>query len=185
MFPWETELFNEYNGERWDDNKKQLVSVDDKKYVYYIFNKDRLLAEFEWVGMFESDKYPELIKDYGLPKFISSNFDSWVASRTPPKNREYMYKVLERLKLTSIKGIIDFSYGLSLNDTLFITKDKSIKWEDINLYDNEFDEVISKIAFDGGLHGFPTKEVSPEFSTGGMLPKCWVRRGNKILLKKG
>ena len=103
MFPWEAELFNEYNGERWDDSKKQLVSVDEgSDYMdkfefskgvssflsdmvdypkcdrYYVFNKDKLLAEFDWEYIDDVPDRAKLMKDYGLPKFISSNFNSWV-----------------------------------------------------------------------------------------------------------
>lgn len=148
---------------------------------YYIRNKDEVLGSFRWIG-----NAVELVEDKALPEFISTRLASWVGSRTPPKHREYMYKLLELLQLHGARAIIDYSKGLSLIDTLWITPDLSLSWGEVNLFDNEFDEVIARTAFDGGMHGAVMSTTSPEFGTDGMLPKCWVREPTgQIQLYKG
>ena len=65
--------------------------------------------------------------------------------------------------------------------------DYTEKWGQVNLFENEFDDVIARTAFDGGLKGlkFSTTSPSAEFATDGALPKCWVRENGSIFLKKG
>ena len=64
------------------------------------------------------------------------------------------------------------------------TKDDTL--EKVNLYDNRFSQVLSAIAFTGYGSSIRTSLAScPEFSTNGMLPKCWRRQNGKIYLYKG
>lgn len=150
---------------------------------YYIKNKDRVLGEFLWA----SEERVGHVEDYGLPEFVALSVDDWVGSRVPPKHRANMKRVLEMCGLKTTKGIIDYSHGLSLTDTLWITSDDSLKWSDVSLFRNEFDEVIAHTAFDGGLHGLPISTTSPEFGTDGILAKCWIREqdGGIYLVKAG
>lgn len=153
---------------------------------YYIKNKDRELLSFEWNTEIFSDRLAINIEFSGDETyFIKERVDEWIRSRVPPKHRKHMRKLLSVLGMHSIKDIIDYSKGLSLTDTLWITNNLSLRWEDVSLYRNDFDDTISRIAFDGGLHGDIISTTSPEFSTDGMLPKCWVRgRDGVISLKK-
>ena len=82
--------------------------------------------------------------------------------------------------------IIKVSKGLSLNDNYWIVEDGFTgKFSDYNLFDNRFSNVLALIAFTGygsTRRGFSS---SPEFTTDGMLPKCWRRVNGKIYLYKG
>ena len=159
----------------------------EKDEEYLICNKEKILAKFVWTSRLGDILDPHIMEVVSyLPDFISRDLLSWLESRTPPKQREHMSILLDRLGLHGTKNILDYSKGLSLTDTLWIRKaSESLKWDSINLYDNEFDEVISKIAFDGGLYGEVMSATSPEFGTNGMLAKCWVREVEGIYLKKG
>ena len=127
----------------------------------------------------------ELI-DIRLPSFIKKLGVDWVTDRTSPVQRANIKDLLQRLGLNSKQDIIDFTKGLSLTDTFWVKAEGSnLRWEDINLYDNVFNETISKIAFDGGLYGINFATTTPELATDGMLPKCWHREDNGIYLKKG
>ena len=54
-----------------------------------------------------------------------------------------------------------------------------------NLYNNPFSSTIAWIAFTGeGSVNRTTFRSSPEFTTNGMLAKCWRRVGGKIMLYK-
>lgn len=150
---------------------------------YLIKNKNTVLGEFEWS---RDGNDVMLTEDYGLPFFISSKLDMWIANRTPPKHRAFMDRLLAEMQLSSTKAIIDYSKGLALTDTLWVVpKSSTLTWEQVSLFRTDFDETIAKIAFDGGVYGRKFSTTSPEFGTDGMLPKCWVRRNGKIQLIKG
>lgn len=149
--------------------------------VYYIKNKDTILGSFVW----ETADDARLVESGGLPFFIKKRFQKWIENRTPPKHRAHMERLLDIMQLHSLRSIIDYSKGLSLTDTLWVTTDTSLKWENVSLFRNPFDETIAKIAFDGGMYGRIFSTTSPEFGTDGMLPKCWIRRDGGTYLIKG
>lgn len=60
-----------------------------------------------------------------------------------------------------------------------------MKFEDYNLYDNEFSETLALVAFTGYTSKIKGIVTSPEFTTSGMLPKAWRRINNKVYLYKG
>jgi len=112
----------------------------------------------------------------------------WLKNRTIPKNRAYVENLLAKMGLNvkDTKGILDICRGLSLNDSFWIVP-KSYDWQfaNYNLYDNEFDETVASIAFDGqGEYSDTRWRSSPEFTTGGMLAKAWRRVDGKIYLYK-
>ena len=117
---------------------------------------------------------------------------SWIKSRTIPKNREFVHKVLMELGLSldDLEGIVSISKSLSLNDCYWIVeKGFEGTFADYNLYDNDFNKTLSLLAYTGYAsvkqEGFLS---SPEFTTNGMLAKAWRRnpQGRKgIFLYKG
>lgn len=144
-------------------------------------NKDTVLGMFKWLD----NEDAELYKNYKLPIFISKDLFGWLKSRTPPKHREHIQELLKQCGLYSTKDIIDFSKGLSLSDTLWITNNDNTSLNSVSLFTNDFNEKIGKIAFTGGMFGIGFSTTSPEFGTNGMLPKCWVKENNDIVLCKG
>ncbi len=120
------------------------------------------------------------LSDYGLAK--------WLKRRTIPSNRAYVQNFLAKLGLNEkdTKGIIDFCKGLSLNDCYWVVEENfKGKFAENNLYDNRFSNVLSQIAFTGyGSFQKPSLRSSPEFTTNGMLAKCWRRVDGKIILFK-
>lgn len=151
-------------------------SVTSPSNVYYIKNKDVVLGSFQW----ESPELAVLLEDSGLPSFVSKGLNAWLESRTPAKYRAHAKDLLQARGLITIKDVIDYAKGLSLSDTLWVTRDTDIKWEDVSLFKNPFDDVIARAAFDGSTSVLGSYEqvLSPEFSTDGMLAKCWVREGD-------
>lgn len=115
--------------------------------------------------------------------------ESWIKHRSVPKNRAYMDNLLSKCNLSPNRplGVVYFSKGLSLNDVYWVVpEDFCGSFNDVNLYDNRFSRVLSYIAFTG--YGSSLKSSlfsSPEFTTNGMLPKCWRRINGKIELYKG
>ncbi|RDU61480.1 transcriptional regulator, partial [Helicobacter sp. MIT 14-3879] len=81
---------------------------------------------------------------------------------------------------------IDISLGLSLNDSYWIIPaTKDYQWRDFNLYDNEFSEALERVSFGEELQKVQGFTSSPEYTTNGMLKKCWHRDNGQIYLYKG
>ncbi len=114
---------------------------------------------------------------------------SWLKGRTIPKNRAYVNAFLAKCGLNANRpmDVISVCKGLSLNDSYWVVEDGfNGAFEENNLYDNNFSRILATIAFTG--YGSSTRSSlasSPEFTTNGMLPKCWRRIGGKIFLYKG
>lgn len=113
---------------------------------------------------------------------------SWLKHRTIPKNREFVDSFLAKTGVGSnnLKGIIDICKGLSLNDSYWVSNegfDKTFK--EVNLFENRFSNILGAIAFTGfGSSVRSDFFLSPEFTTNGMLAKCWRRIDGKIYLFK-
>ena len=114
---------------------------------------------------------------------------SWLKGRTIPKNRAYVNTFLAKCGLNANRpmDVISVCKGLSLNDSYWVVEDSfGGTFEENNLYDNNFSRVLAMIAFTGyGSSVRSSLASSPEFTTNGMLPKCWRRIGGKIFLYKG
>lgn len=114
---------------------------------------------------------------------------SWLKGRVVPKNREFVHQILSRygLNQNDTLGIIKLCKGLSLNDSYWIVEQGFCgAFSAYNLYENSFARALSLIAYTG--YGTSTAKgfsSSPEFTTNGMLRKCWRRLNKKIYLYKG
>lgn len=136
-----------------------------------------------WANEDKKDLFPldlELTDD-GLAK--------WLKHRTIPKNRAYVHNFLSKcgLNINRPMTIIKVSKGLSLNDCYWVVEEGfEGAYDKFNLYDNRFSQVLALIAFTGyGSNIRASLASCPEFTTNGMLPKCWRRKDGKILLCKG
>ena len=113
----------------------------------------------------------------------------WLRRRTIPKNRAYVNNLLAKcgLNLNRPLSIINICKGLSLNDCYWVVQeDNDDVFEKVNLYDNPFSNVLAELAFTGyGSSLRSSLFSSPEFTTNGMLRKCWRRIGGKVYLYKG
>jgi hypothetical protein len=113
----------------------------------------------------------------------------WLKHRTIPKNRMYVHNFLSKcgLNINRPMNIIRVSKGLSLNDCYWVTEEGfEGTFEKYNLYDNRFSQILALIAFTGYGSSVRTSLAScPEFTTNGMLPKCWRRKDGTIKLYKG
>ena len=131
-------------------------------------------------------------KRYLLPldlEVTAKGLQSWLSHRNIPRNRAYVDNLLSSMGLSANRplDIIRLSKGLSLNDCYWIVDEGfDGSFESSNLYDNRFSRVLGQIAFTG--YGSSTGSIissSPEFTTNGMLPKCWRRQNGVIRLYKG
>ncbi len=116
------------------------------------------------------------------------HIDRWLKNRTIPENRAYVSNFLSKLNLSEKRklGIINISKCLSLNDSFWVVPiEFDGTFSKYNLYENRFSNILSNIVFTGyGSNVKTTFKSSPEFTTNGMLAKCWRRVNGKIMLYK-
>lgn len=137
--------------------------------------------------LWQNDEHKDLLP---LDLDVSSDgIAKWLKHRTIPKNRAYVHNFLSKcgLNLNRPINIIKVSKGLSLNDCYWVVEEGfNGKFSDFNLYDNRFSQILALIAFTGYGSSIRTSLAScPEFTTNGMLPKCWRRERGQIRLFKG
>ena len=159
-------------------------------------HRDRELLRFEWVepqgvrvvSVNEAERRFLPLEMHGVAN--DETLWTWLARRTVPRNRRNIEELMARIGLSSrnVKGIIELCRGLSLNDVYWVVPDGcEDSWKDFNLYENDFSNAIAQMAFSGVGPDFREQRTSsPEFTTNGMLAKCWRRiDGNVLLYKSG
>ncbi len=155
--------------------------------VYTLINKETPLCDFiiEGEGELELCK---IVKEYKPLPFWCEPLSTWVGARSSAKHRTHVNKILEMCGGKTKSGFIALTHCLSLTDTLWVKSNReNVTWSQVNLYENNFDEVISKLSFDGnGLFGIQMSTTSPELTTDGAYDKCWLNEKDGIhLIKTG
>lgn len=164
--------------------------------VYILKNKDIDVLKFEVVSNLRDPEVSIVWVSQDqkalLPLDLKVNNESlarWLKNRTIPRNRAFVNAFLAKcgLSINRPMDIISVSMGLSLNDCFWVVpEDFDGTFEENNLYDNPFNTILSYIAFTGtGSSARTSLHSSPEFTTNGMLPKCWRRLKGKVMLFKG
>lgn len=166
-------------------NRGYIVKNFDTEVFSFEFVKGEFTDSFRVLDIFDESLLPEYFRANGLN---DDSLESWLSMRKLPSNRTFADEFLAKFGLDSkdIAGILELSKGLSLNDCFWIVPEGfGGKFADYNLYENSFSEIVGQIAFTGEgtriAHNFIS---SPEFTTGGMLAKCWRRIDGKVYLYK-
>ncbi len=116
--------------------------------------------------------------------------ESWIETRTIPKNRAFVKEILKSAGLSSNDtiGILNVCKGLSVNDAFSIVKrDERLSFDEINLYDHDFDKTLSLVAYTGYTSSQRHRAgLSPEWTTDGSFAKAWRKMdGDLVLFKAG
>lgn len=78
------------------------------------------------------------------------NIGDFLDARKAPKHRKHIAELLKKYGCESIENFLKLTHALSLNDTFWVKQPEStLSWNDVSLYRNEFDELVSNAAFDG------------------------------------
>ncbi|ARJ56831.1 transcriptional regulator [Campylobacter cuniculorum] len=173
---------------------------------YLLKNKDKIILEFEVKNLeiqslvsktkelTQKIKNIHIINSHLLPKNLKidgleKHLELWIKDRKIPKNRQFVENIVATYSINQqelLMDYIDISFGLSLNDSFWIVpNDKNYQWKDYNLYENEFSEALQRASFGEELLKIKGFTSSPEYTTNGMLKKCWHRENNIIYLYKG
>lgn len=161
-----------------------LMHFDTPLVTFSAESKAEMNLEIVDVNWENKDLFP-----LDLIEVSEKGITSWIKHRSIPKNRAYVDNLLSSLGLSINRplDIIRVSKGLSLNDCYWVKDENSQDtFDDVNLYENRFTRILGQIAFTGyGSSDVTGLTSSPEFTTNGMLPKCWRRVNGKIFLYKG
>ncbi|MDR2751624.1 MAG: hypothetical protein LBC41_13285 [Clostridiales bacterium] len=106
----------------------------------------------------------------------ASYLASYSGARTQLKAR------LEASFGTPLEAMPFRSYGLSLSDHYWLRPEKSIKWEDVNFFDNDFSLDVSYAVM--GQPSTGKNAYSPDLATSGRRIKTWVPMGSERWLAK-
>ena len=185
---------------RFDKEIKSYI-LKNKDIPILTFDYEKVIDKTKW-GDFPSYKFKriKILREDLLPKGYPNTVDSnilkkWIDLRKIPKNRENVNAILNyRLKEmdttpNNFMNYIDLSYGLSFNDSYWIIPEeqKDLLWKDYNLYNNKFSDNLALVAFGEGGNipdSLKDKRTSPEYTTDGMLAKCWTVIDDEIYLLK-
>lgn len=124
------------------------------------------------------------------PNIMEQLYAKWIANRIIPDNRQNLNNIISKLKLTPNELFIK-SLGVSLTDCYwFKPEDSNLTWEDVNFYDNGFDETLADISlfdnFNIAVSSNTTNTHNPDITTNGALPKGWkVLNEEPLLIKQG
>ncbi|MBQ4469894.1 MAG: hypothetical protein II917_07145 [Synergistaceae bacterium] len=158
---------------------------------YFLMNKNVKLLFFHIKQDENGQYYCEEIRRYVDKELLPPGFCSihnWIDRRDYAKHKEHLHRWLRQWQIDTLKGFVDITHALGLNDTLWVKgADENLSWENVSLYSNNFDDVAAKTAFTKGLQGLQLSSTSPEFTSEGSFEKCWVRNSSGIikLYKKG
>lgn len=157
--------------------------------TYYLMNKDKVVAEVsgkKTIGETETFQIEKQYDSYLPYGFQTMNL--WLENRPAAKHRAHINALIKELGCDTKTGLIDMTRCVATTDSFWVKRENDpLKWKNVSLYQNEFDELISQIAYDGrGLYGKKFSSTTGEFSISGEYGKCLVRipDSNKIELVK-
>lgn len=156
------------------------------KKEYILMNKAHPVLRFHCErNAFDEPEFSELEWLSDVRPIGYGKLEDFLARRQAPKHRAHIRELLERYGCDDLEGFLRVTHALSLNDTFWVKEaDSDLVWENVSLYRNEFDQLVSEAAFDGIISETDLSSTSPEFGTDGYYAKCWVRDDDGIWLFK-
>lgn len=151
--------------------------------MYYLMNKNKIVATF--------DKRPEsklgtsslftITEQLGDLPYGFSTVDAWLYGRKSANHNKHLAEIMKRMNCYDNEGFIRVTHVATINDTFWVKSDKEhLSWEQISLYQNQFTETISKLAFEGvGLYDEVFSSLSPELTCEGSFRKCFRKEAEK------
>lgn len=165
---------------------------------YILMNKNTPIALIEYDTNYNEIKniYEIYNIDYAPLSIITANKDKledlvqvmnkWFKGRGIPSWRKDIENLLEKLNVTAPEELLNKAYALSLSDQYWIKEEKSsIKWNDINFFENDFKYKGYLEASLSAESSEKTDLHSPNNTTDGMLQKGWIIENGKRVLVKG
>ncbi len=149
--------------------------------MYYLMNKDVPAACFDK----RNNKWALQHEYSGLPigKF---EINDWIEDRKAYKHNHHLKRLMKDCGCDTAEGFIRITHAASINDSFWIKEEnETATWNDISFYKNNFNDTVSRLAFEGlGLYGIQMSSTSPELTTDGSFRKCWKKENGDIYLYK-
>ena len=163
---------------------------------YFLMHKNIEVCEIEISeNTFTIDKVDEIFNKKHVPLGLIKTdntidirkLNHWYKGRAIPASRSGLKEALELMDIDSSAELILKCYGLSLSDQYwFRPYDSTIKWEDINFFDNPFSEDVGNALFGRGSSDGSLNLLSPDNTSDGWLKKRWaIIDGERCLIKAG
>ena len=154
----------------------RAIDTDSKFINFILMNKDVEILKFRYVYE-DGDYYFEELDTYGILPISYEDINSWISTRRSPISRRRLSGELSK-NLTDLE-YLQVTHAVSLNDTFWIKEERSdLTWSKVSPYTNKITDMQSHEMCLGD-------NVSPEFSTNGVFPKCWINKSDGIYLIKG
>lgn len=158
---------------------------------YWLMRKNERITVLDFSDDGVLLKYSSELTDPKLaPLEYRANKNDWLKKwwqeRSIPLEQGAVAKMLSESDLLGPQDYLFNNLGLSLNDYYWICPlGSKLKWEDVNLYDNDFkdDLLVRRKDRSSGI-AKPTSGYSPNSSLQGQLEKTWqIRNGRRVLIK--
>ena len=113
--------------------------------------------------------------------------NKWWCSRSIPASRMGIADAFDTLGISAPSELLTKCFGLSLSDHYWIKPSgSSMKWEDVNFFDNDFSDHIGDVLFGTNTKSSGFDFNSPDNTSDGNLKKRWkIIDGKRCLLKAG
>ncbi len=149
--------------------------------MYYLMNKDVLVASFAK----ENHRW-NLVQQHARLPLGRFEIHAWLEDRKAYKHNRHLRQLMMDCGCETTEGFIKITHAASINDSFWVREEEEpVTWKDISFYRNDFNDTISKLAFEGlGLYGLQMSSTSPELTTDGSFRKCWKKEGGEIYLYK-
>lgn len=115
---------------------------------------------------------------------------AWWYRRAVPLTQGSIQETLEHIGFVTPQAYLVRNLGLSMSDCYWIKPvNTGLRWEEVNLFDNEFEDVVASVHFSGlgAKIDFSNFDIRfPGASARGSVPKAWICvEGRRRFLVKG
>ena len=167
-------------------NKNTEVLVADYNTNLSVFDGIYEIINIDYAPLILKNYYEEDNDHLVLLRRLSE----WFKGRGIPSWRDKLDLLLHRLNIDTPTELLDKAFALSLSDQYWIKPyDSSIKYDDINFFDNDFDYaefLEASLSLNSKTIKKEASLKTPNNTTDGMLKKAWIiEDGIRYLLKSG
>ncbi len=164
-------------------------NVDDG--IYKVLNEALLPYPLKDKFLDVQDKKYERLSRVAFARLINKNneiFNNWLRLRLLPIDRANAKRIVLALGQDPVPQLklVYIYHGLSVIDNYWLTVNRNIKWQNMNVREVSLSESIALVALHGTSVTLQGKIITPEVTNQGAYAKAWLRRDGRFwLYKKG
>jgi hypothetical protein len=157
---------------------------------YTIFHNDHPVCAVSLEDDYSVKKIEEIYDKDRMPPGLTGHinivtFNDWFFGRAIPEKRSGLDIILETRNVKNNKELTVKNFGLGLSDHYWIKSEREEKtWRAVNFFENEFKTDGDDIFLAQYDNNKVLKDITPNVTSSGMLPKKWiVKDGSRYLMK--